>query len=220
MFRALLVVICGTALSAAGPLRAQEPNKPPPAPVVVAKAERRTLSPVVWYPATIISRSDARVAAEVTGRLLWVADVGTQVERGDLVARIDDTLIKEDLAEHRAAVLREKARVEFFDKEVKRLIRLAQTNNAARRQLDQAISDRAVARSEMAASQARVQRAKEELRRTEIHAPFRGVITERFQQAGEWAEDGGTVVRLVDDKSLEVQTRVPGAMLAHITEGG
>ena len=65
----------------------------PPAPVVVAPAEERLLAPVTFFPGTVISRDDARLAAEVEGRLEWVADIGTSVKRGQSVARLDDDRI-------------------------------------------------------------------------------------------------------------------------------
>ena len=61
------------------PAGAQEGKGPPPAPVVVAEAESRTLAPVTWYPGTVISRNQARVAAEVPGRL----ELGRRDWRGD-----------------------------------------------------------------------------------------------------------------------------------------
>ena len=39
----------------------------PPAPVVVAEATQRVLAPVTWFPGTVISRNDSRLAAEVPG---------------------------------------------------------------------------------------------------------------------------------------------------------
>jgi RND family efflux transporter MFP subunit len=49
--------------------------------------------------------------------------------------------------------------------------------------------------------------------------PFDGVVTERFIQAGEWADAGTAVVRLVDTTSLEVQAWVPVSVLPFVTPG-
>ena len=43
--------------------------------VRVATASMQTLAPLTMVPATVVSRNDAKLAAEVTGRLLDVADV-------------------------------------------------------------------------------------------------------------------------------------------------
>ncbi|GMR07528.1 MAG: efflux RND transporter periplasmic adaptor subunit [Gammaproteobacteria bacterium] len=202
-----------------GQVPAAVPKGPPAAKVVVADAQEKELAPVAWFSGTVISVEDARLAAEVEARLVRVVGVGTVVKKGDVVARLDDTLIKEELAESLADVEREQARVTFFTAEVKRLRRLARKNNAARNRLDQSISNRSVARSERRAAMARVNVNKERLSRTSLVAPFDGVITERLMQVGEWAKSGKSVVRLVDTSTLEVQSWVPASSLGFIRPG-
>lgn len=193
-------------------------NGNPPAPVMVAEATQRVLAPVTWFPGTVISRSDSRLAAEVPGRVVWVADVGSVVQAGDVVVRLDDSLMQQTLAEYEAVIAREQARIKFYEQEVKRLQGLVKDNNVAQSQLDQAISNRGVTLGELAAARARHAHAKERLERTVIYAPFSGVITERLAQVGEWAESGEAVVRLVDSQALEVQAWVPVNALQYIHE--
>jgi multidrug efflux pump subunit AcrA (membrane-fusion protein) len=75
-----------------------------PAPVVVSIASERLLAPVIPYPGTVISRNQARLAAEVGGRLEWVAEVGTVLRRGETVARMDEVLLEQGLLADQAAV--------------------------------------------------------------------------------------------------------------------
>ena len=202
------------------PAGAQEGKGPPPAPVVVAEAKSRTLAPVTWYPGTVISRNQARVAAEVPGRLEWVAEIGTAIAEGETVARLDDALFRQSLAENEAAVAREQARLTYLDAQVERLETLVIQQTATRSRLDEAIAERDISRSELRAVRARLALTRERLERTQIKAPFGGMVTTRFRQSGEWAQSGEAVVRLVDTGSLEVQTWVPVAALAFVREGG
>ena len=190
-----------------------------PAPVVVAPARLRRLAPVTWYPGTVISRNQARVAAEVQGRIEWVAELGATLARGEVLARLDDALLRQSLAEGEAAVARERARLTYLDAQVERLEKLATQNTVTRSRLDEAVAERGVARGELSAARARVSLMRERLERTRIKAPFDGVVTERLRHHGEWAESGEAVVRLVDTESLEVQTWVPIAALAFVREG-
>lgn len=187
--------------------------------MVVEPAVRTVLSPTTWYPATVISRHDARVAAEVAGRIIEVAEIGTRLAEGTPAARLDPTLLRQELAEARATVAREEARLVYLDQEVKRQQRLARQNNAAQSQLDQAVAELGVTRAELAAARARVEQTRERLERTVVRAPFAGIVTERVLQAGEWAEPGDTVIRLVDPGALEVQVRVPAHVLRFIQAG-
>ena len=203
----------------AGPAIAQSAEGPPPAPVVVAVAESRMLAPVTWYPGTVISRNHARVAAEVEGRLRWVAEVGTAIAEGEVVARLDDALLRQSLAEDEAAVARERARLTYLDAQVKRLRTLVTQNTATRSRLEEAVAERDVARSELSAARARVALTRERLERTRIKAPFGGIVTERMRHGGEWAGSGESVVRIVDAGALEVQIWIPVAALAFVREG-
>ena len=219
---AAILVAASLAALAARPAFAQggDAQGPPPAPVVVATAESRMLAPVTWYPGTVISRNQARIAAEVEGRLEWVAEVGAAIAEGEVVVRMDDALLRQSLAENEAAVAREGARLTFLDAQVKRLERLVTQNTATRSRLEEAVAERDITRSELRAVRARVALTTERLERTRIKAPFGGIVTERVRQGGEWAKSGEVVVRLVDAGALEVQTWIPIAALAFVEEGG
>ena len=219
---AILVAVSLAALVARPAVAQGDGNAkgPPPAPVVVAAAESRMLAPVTWYPGTVISRNRARVAAEVEGRLEWVAEIGATIAEGEVVARLDDALLRQSLAENEAAVGSASARLTYLDAQVKRLQKLVSQNTATRSRLDEAVAERDVTRSELSAARARVALTAERLERTRIKAPFGGIVTERVLQSGEWAESGRAVVRLVDAGALEVQVWIPIAALAFVREGG
>ena len=66
----------------------------PPAMVSVAPAVRTDFAPRHWAPGSIISRRDARVASELEGRVLQVAEVGQHVRAGQALAVLDDTALR------------------------------------------------------------------------------------------------------------------------------
>lgn len=204
----LAVVATGALAQAGGPV-----------PVVVSVAAERLLAPVTLYPGTVISRNQARLAAEVEGRLEWVADVGASVQRGEILARVDDVLLAQSLLADEAAVERELARLEYQDAEVRRLTRLVRRKSVPQSDLDEAIANRGMTEAEIAAGRARVALTRERLERAVLRAPFDGIVTERLLRAGEWADSGAPVLRLVDTGTLEVQTWVPVGALKFIEEG-
>ena len=197
----------------------QQQKGPPPAIVVAEKAIQQNIAPTALYSATVISRDDANLSAELAGRITWVAEVGDRIKAGDPVVKLDDIFIKQQVIEEQSIIQSEKAKFDLHSKEVKRFSELLEQNNVARSQLDQAISDQAVARSNMASARARLAQAEERLRRTSIVAPFDGVVSERLLQTGEWANDGTTVVRLVSASNLEIQTHIPASSLRFVTIG-
>lgn len=194
----------------------------PPArekPVVIDIAELRQLAPTAQYSGSVISKNDVRISAEVEGRLTWVADVGTVVNKGDVLVRLDDVFLQQQRSEELATIQSEKAKLELYEKEVARYQRLIKQNNVAETQLDQSISDRSVASNNISAARARLAQIEERIRRSNLRAPFSGVVTERFAQAGEWSQNGTQLVRLVDIDTPEIQVRVPQSIYPLIKIG-
>lgn len=188
---------------------AEEAAGPPPAPVVVAVAEQRSLAPVSWVPGTVQSRSDAQVATEVDGRIQTIAEIGQNVVKGDVIAGLINSQIQHQLDEYQANVIRAEARLKFLVQEVKRLRRLAHQNNAARTQLDQTEAEQDVAKAELAFSRAQLAQMKDLNERRQVRAPFDGMVVEQLRQPGEWVKEGDVLVRLVDTQHLEIKAMVP-----------
>jgi len=182
---------------------------PRAAPVEVSQAQVRAMAPVSWAAATVVSLDDANIAAEVDGRLVSVAEEGDQVEQGGILARIDDVLIKASLDAARAEVAREEANLTFLKRELERLQRLAKQNNAAQTQLEQTLSQRDATMNELVAAKARMLIAYEHLERTNLRAPFAGVVVQRSKRAGEWVNSGDEVLKLIDSSRLEVEASAP-----------
>jgi RND family efflux transporter MFP subunit len=170
-------------------------------------------------PGTVLSRNDARLAAEVTGRLLEVADVGTVVVKGDVVALIEDTAIRLRRDEQQAEVQRAGARLKFLESEEQRYVQLANSNLAAATKLDETRSDRDVSRGDLLVAKSRLAQIEDELSRTRINAPFDGIVVERLMMPGERVDTGKIVVRIVDQQHLEVIARAPLEYYSYVKPG-
>jgi len=199
---ALILSACLNIAFAAGP-----PSRIKP--VVTDTATLRNLAPTAEYSGTVISKNDARISSEVEGRLTWVADVGAMVQKGDVVARLDDIFLQQQRSEELAIIQSEQAKLALYKKDVKRFQRLIKQNNVAQNELDKSVSDQAVANSNIAAARARLAQIKERISRSNLPAPFAGVVSERFVQSGEWTQNGNPLIRLVDIEHPEIQVRVP-----------
>ncbi|MCF6254993.1 MAG: efflux RND transporter periplasmic adaptor subunit [Gammaproteobacteria bacterium] len=216
--RILIGTLCvGIVVFASSGMAAPEGGRS--SPVKVAEAKQVLMAPQTWVAGTVISRHEARLAAEVAGRLVLVKEVGTRVKEGDVVARIDPTFVKLKIEELQARVEADRARLAFLKSEVRRNERLATQNNAAQTRLDELRADREVARSELQISQVRLKQAQEELRRHVIRSPFTGVVVERLMRRGERVAVGDNVARVIDSRALEVQAWVPLETLDFVREG-
>lgn len=168
---------------------------PPPAKVVTVPIEMRLLSPQVQVPGTVVSRNDARISAEITGRITWIAEVGDTFKKGQVIARIDNTFYKNEVRRLEADMLQK-------TQNLARIEELAASQFSSASTLQQAEADKEM-------SSAILDQAKYNLERTQIKAPFTGVVVERIGQVGEFASTGVQLLRFVDTENMEVSARVP-----------
>jgi RND family efflux transporter MFP subunit len=200
----------------AGSLWAQ----PFPTPVVETTAVvRKELAPTMWAPGTVVSRNDARIAAEVSGRITAIAEPGEVFEAGEVVARIDDRSLTLALAEREAEIGQLEARLVYNERQMDRLRQLAEQNSASKTQLDEVTADRDVVRMQLASARAARDRVRYDLDRTRVVAPFAGQWVERHQQVGEYTAVGGTLGRLVDTGHKEVRARAPVNVAPYVSAG-
>ena len=190
-----------------------------PALVKVAEAAVKDIASITRVPGTVVSRNDARLSAEVPGRLTEVADVGTEVRAGERVARIEATTLQLRNEELLARVTRAEARLRFLESEEQRFSQLAEENLAAETQLEQTRSDRDVARGDLEIARAILGQNADRLARTNLLAPFDGIVVERLMTPGERVEEGGEVVRLVDQEHLEILARAPLEYFSYVRKG-
>jgi RND family efflux transporter MFP subunit len=194
-------------------------QKAPPAPVMVEKAQRDTFSATLWVSGTVISRNDARIAAETDGRITWVADVGSRIQQGEPIARIDDNDLHLELADSEAQLDSLKAQLKYRDSSLQRLQKLAASNNAAATQLDEAQSQLDMTRQDIKRAEVSIAQIKRRIQQTQVLAPFPGVVAERLVQIGEFVGRGAQVARLVDTEHREIRAQAPLSVAGWIREG-
>lgn len=187
--------------------------------VVTETAKLERLAPSVELPGTVISRHDSRLAAELDAKLVWIAEVGTEVKEGDTVARLEDFTFSIQEKEAQSRVNKEQARVVFLKSELNRLRQLSEKNLSAASRLDQTVADLAVAEGDHQIAQARLGYAQIAMHTTQVRAPFDGVVTERLRSVGERLSIADEVIRLVDPAALEIVARAPLSSANFIKKG-
>ena len=209
----VLVVPCAV------PLEAAPDEGPPSAPVAVSEALDHHMAPQLWVPGTVVSRNQARIAAEVAGRLVSVADIGDFIAKGDILARIDVQALQLQLRTDEATVRRLQASLEYTDQQVIRLRHLTEQQVVAPNDLEEIEAQKRTIEQEIVAAEVGRDQTLYRLERTAVRAPFSGRIAERLQQPGGYVNIGGEVVYLVDTDNVEVRARAPLAVAPFVREG-
>jgi RND family efflux transporter MFP subunit len=191
----------------------------PPAPVSVDEARADTFSAAFWVSGTVISRNDARIAAETDGRITWVAEVGTRIDRGQPFATIDDTDLRLELSDNKAQLESLQAQKRYQENNLERLNRLAASNNAAVNQLDEAQSLLEMTIQDIRRAEVSVAQTQRRIDQSRVLAPFPGVVAERLVQVGEFVSRGVQVARLVDTENREIRAQAPLTISSYVREG-
>ncbi|TQV88308.1 efflux RND transporter periplasmic adaptor subunit [Aliikangiella coralliicola] len=203
-----LLTVCFALIAGLFQLSANAQGFPAPS-VNVISAETQSLSPVAWVSGTVVSPNNSQIAAEVSGRLKSLVELGARVKKGDIIARIDDKTLQLQKRENVASVENAKSRLDYLESEVKRKSTLAKRNLSAITDLDETISQRDVARGDLAAAKARLAQTEQNLEYTQLRAPFDGIVAERLSSQGEYVNNGTAIVRLVETENLEASIFAP-----------
>ena len=130
-------------------------------------------------------RYQADLGFRVNGKILErPVDVGTQVKKGDLLARLDPQQYRQDFEVAKAEVAAAEAEVTRSQAQEYRQRELLKNGNTTRVQYDQALKTFKTAQAQLDAAQAKQIQASENLGYTDLKADNDGVITAIGADAG------------------------------------
>jgi membrane fusion protein, multidrug efflux system len=162
----------------------------------------------------------ATVRAELGGSVIAVsAEPGQRVQRGQLIARLDDAAISDAVLSSRSALATAENSYEIAQREVRRAQTLADAGAIAERQLEQARNGAQMAATQLANARAGHANARKQLEKTRIVAPIAGIVSARTVNAGDVVVPGAPVVTVVDPSSLQLEAAVPADQLVAVRLG-
>ncbi|MCW1915183.1 efflux RND transporter periplasmic adaptor subunit [Luteolibacter sp. GHJ8] len=190
----------------------------------------------------VTTRLDATVSSKVTGKVAEIlVEEGMKVEKGQVLARLDDSNVQTALRLAEARLESSKRALEeaepalaYAEAELNRLRGLEQTRAVSKTDYERAEAEARGRRaglerlrSEVTVSERQVDDWKQQLDDTIIRAPFAGVVTTKDSQPGEMISPisaGGGFTRtgictLVDMKSLEIEVDVGESFINRVKSG-
>jgi RND family efflux transporter MFP subunit len=218
---ALMLAACG---KGGKPDEAKAAAKPA-APLLLAPEDLRQVgqsgligAPVITGAIQPARRADLR--AEVAAVVLQVAkDNGERVRAGDLIIRLDPTAIRDSLTSAEEALRAAQQSFEQTERVLARQRTLNQQGMISMQGLEDAEVRRNAAQSELAAAKARVVTARQQVSRTEVRAPFDGVVSERKTSVGDTVQVGRELVKVIDPTSMRFEGQVSADRLGEIKLG-
>ncbi|MDX8497402.1 efflux RND transporter periplasmic adaptor subunit [Mesorhizobium sp. VK4C] len=189
--------------------------------VSVETVASRQISSSVSATGTVAAWQEATIGAEESG--LRLTDIlvkeGDHVKAGDVVARLDDSLLKAQLAEEKAAVAQAQATLDSALSAARRADKLLASNAVSAETAEDKATAVKTGKAGVEQAEAAAERLQAQLDRTTIRAPFDGIVSSKPAVAGSIVEAGTELMKIVRDGRLEVGVLVPEKDLAAISAG-
>ncbi len=193
----------------------------------IVAVEEVSVAPMTLYVGSygiVKPKYETEIVAQVSGQIVELADVfvrGGFVEKGQLLARIDPSdyeaaMIdaKANLASAHAALEEEQAKGMVAEQEWKRITNASPTELSLRKpQLKQELA-------RVNAAEAAVLRAKRNLERTELRAPYDAMVEERTIGLGSFVGMGNRVGKIFGTALAEVRLPVADNQLQYLVDQG
>ena len=163
-------------------------------------------------------RADLR--AEVSAVVLQVLkENGDVVRRGDLLVRLDDTAIRENLASAEAASRAAGQSFDQAERQFQRMVTLRKSGMVSTQATEDAETRRNNAQSDLEAAKTRAAQARQQLQRTEARAPFDGIVSDRKVSAGDTAQIGKELVKVIDPTSMRLEGLISADNVGSVKAG-
>jgi len=148
----------------------------------------------------------ADLQAEVAAVVLQVLkENGDTVRRGDLLVRLDDTAIRDSFNSAEAS---EHASIQIYEQAERQLQRLNKLHSAgviSMQVVEDAEVQRNKAQSDLQAAKNRTAQARQQLQRTEVRAPFDGIVCDRKVSVGDTVQVGKELIKVVNPQSMRFE---------------
>lgn len=146
-------------------------------------------------PGNLQAYIESPIFARTNGYLLrWYKDIGSKVEKGDLLASIDTPEVDQELSQARANREQLKAALGLAKISADRWANLRKTDSVSQQEADQQASGYEQALANLAAADANVRRLEELESFKSVYAPFSGVLTRRNVDPGALINSGAQAV--------------------------
>lgn len=166
------------------------------------------------------SAQRARLSFAIGARLeSRPVEVGDQVKRGQVLARLDSLEVKNGLATAQATLAEARARRSQLERDAQRVENLVAVKAATTEELEKTQAGLESLRAIEEGASSRVRELERLLGETGLRAPYDGTVTEVLAEPGEFVGPGRPIVTLSGEGDTEVQVEVPEMLLPQLVPG-
>ena len=216
----VVVFIFGAAgLMATAPVLEPTAKKPVPTTVRIVEVEPKSVRLMVNSQGSVMPSTESQLIPEVSGRVVWMSPnlvAGGYFTEGQLLVRVDDVDYRNSLERAQATLERAEAEEQHARYEYQRLESLAERNLTSRSQLENSLRAQRVAGANLRDARANYEQAQESLDRTQMSAPFTGLVRSEAVDIGQFISRGSAIATLYASGQVEVRLPIADRQLAFL----
>ena len=208
----LRLTLIAAVVSTLGACHGEEENAGPPPVRPVLYTVAKPIDTIVFGPFAgfVAPRYQSEIGFQIAGRVIARdVTVGDVVKKGQRIAALDPVVTRFALTRAEAELADATAQAENAIATEARQRRLIANGNVTQARLDSAVASRDTAQARLAQAQANLQKARDQMGYTELHADFDGVVTVRSAEVGQVLSAGQAVATLARPEEREAVVDIP-----------
>ena len=198
-----------------------DPNIPEPMPTVVrvTTVTPESVNLTVISQGSVYPNVETQLIPEVSGQVIWMSPAlvaGGRFTQGEVLLRLDDQDLSSVLERAAASLNRAEAEHQHADFEYQRLESLGDRQLASRSQIENALRTFRIAQASLQEASAMHDQAQRDLSRTEIQAPFSGLVRNKKVDIGQFVARGNPIATIYATDIVEVRLPIADQQLAYL----
>ena len=206
-------------------LMATAPELQPDTPQPIATTVRvrpvtpKTITLRVNSQGTVMPSMESQLIPEVSGRVVWMSSklvAGGFFNRGEALIRVEPQDYNNSRDRARASLVRAEAEKEHAAFEHRRLQSLAERQLTSRSQLEDSLRELRVSEASLTDARASFNQAQQDVGRTEIRAPFTGLVRSENVDIGQFVSRGTPIASIYASDQVEIRLPISDRQLAYL----
>ncbi len=210
----LLLISCGS------DTKETTTTKAPAIAVTVSSVNAKNNSPFFTASGKIEAENKVTLSTRTSGYVDQIyVKVGDKVAKGKLLLSINNTDLQAKRAQVNASITEASAAYNIAEKDYNRYKNLFAENSASQKEMDDMTANFEMAKARLEAANQMKNEINAQFKYVDIKAPFSGVVTNKFIDAGDLANPGVPLISVEAPGNFEVTLTVPESEISQIKNG-
>lgn len=212
---AFLIISCGS-----DEKKAISENNSPTIPVKISSINASDNKPFFTASGKIEAVDNVTLSTRTSGYVdnIYVK-VGDKVNKGDLLISINNADLKAKRAQVNAGIIEATAAYNNAEKDYMRYKNLFAKNSASQKEMDDMTANFEMAKARLEAANEMMNEINSQFKYVNIKAPFSGVVTTKFIEAGDLANPGMPLISVESPDKFDVTVMVAESEISQVKKG-